>query len=154
MLNKTRFSTALIVFAALGFGAHAFAEDAASPEGTITVQVWNLQHDKGQVGCSLYSSKDGFPADSKKADARMMVKPAGKKATCVFKDVKPGTYAVSMRHDANKDEELETSLVGRPQEWWGVSNDAPSERFGPPKYENATFRFDGGAKTVKVKAQL
>jgi uncharacterized protein (DUF2141 family) len=154
MLNKTRLSTAFIVAAALGFGAHAFAEDAAPPEGTITVQVWNLQNDKGQVGCSLYSNKDGFPTDSKKADARMMVKPAGTKATCVFKDVKPGTYAVSMMHDENEDEELETSFVGRPQEWWGVSNDAPSERFGPPKYENATFRFDGGAKIVKVKAQL
>lgn len=154
MLTNPRLSTAFVLAAALGIGGHAFAEDATPEAGIITVKVWNLQNDQGQVGCSLYSKKDGFPMDSKKADVRMMVQPSGKRATCVFKGVKPGTYAISMMHDENKDEELETSFVGRPQEWWGVSNDAPSERFGPPKYENAIFKFDGTAKTVKVKAQL
>ena len=154
MLTTSRFSTAFILAAALGIGSHALAEEAAPAAGTITVQVWNLQNNKGQVGCSLYSKKDGFPSDSTKADARMMVQPSGKKATCVFKGVKAGNYAISMMHDENKDEELETSFVGRPQEWWGVSNDAPPERFGPPKYENAIFKFDGTTKTLKLKAQL
>lgn len=154
MLTPHRLVHAYLIAAALTLGSPASAEDAAPPDGTITVRVWNLQNDKGQVGCSLYSKKDGFPMDSTKADARMMVQPSGKKATCVFKDVKPGTYAVSMMHDENKDEELETSFVGRPKEWWGVSNDVPSERFGPPKYEKATFKFDGKIKTLKIKARL
>jgi uncharacterized protein (DUF2141 family) len=57
-------------------------------------------------------------------------------------------------HDENEDGELETSFVGRPQEWWGVSNDAPAERFGPPKYENASFPYAGTAETIKVKLRL
>jgi uncharacterized protein (DUF2141 family) len=154
MTHITRISTSFLFATVLAFGAHAVADDSPPASGTITVSVWNLQNDQGQVGCSLYSKKDGFPMDSKKADERMMVQPSGRKATCVFKGVEPGTYAISMMHDENKDNELETSLVGRPQEWWGVSNDAPSERFGPPKFEKATFEFDGTAKTVKVKAQL
>jgi uncharacterized protein (DUF2141 family) len=154
MPTPHRFAHACLIAAALAFGVPVSAEDAAPVDGTITVRVWNLQNDKGQIGCSLYSKKDGFPTDSTKADARMMVQPSGKKATCVFKGVKPGTYAVSMMHDENEDEELETNFVGRPQEWWGVSNDAPLERFGPPKYENATFKFDGKIKTLKIKAQL
>ena len=154
MMTMSRLATAFMLAAALGVGSHALAEEPAPASGTITVQVWNLQNNNGQVGCSLYSKKDGFPSDSTKADARMMVQPAGKKATCVFKGVKAGSYAVSMMHDENKDEELETSIVGRPKEWWGVSNNVPAERFGPPKYEKAIFKFDGTTQTVKVKAQL
>jgi len=150
----TRISTAFMFAAAVSLSAPALAEGSSPPAGTITVEVWNLQNDEGQVGCSLYSKKDGFPTDSKKAKARMMVQPSKGKATCVFKGVEPGTYAVSMMHDANEDEELETNFVGRPKEWWGVSNDVPLERFGPPKYEKATFKFDGTTKTLKIKAQL
>ena len=55
------------------------------------------------------------------------------------------------RHEQWQNEKLKTSMVGRPQEWWGVSNDVPPERFGPPKYDKATFKFDGGSKAIKVK---
>jgi uncharacterized protein (DUF2141 family) len=139
----------------LGPAAPAWADsESPSPDGTLTVQISNIQNDKGQVGCSVFSKKDGFPMKSDKADARMFVKSKGGKATCVFKDVKPGKYAVSVVHDEDKDGEIKTSMVGRPKEWWGVSNDVPAERFGPPKYEKALFNFPGAAKTIKIKLQL
>jgi len=67
----TRISTAFMFAAAVSLSAPALAEGSSPPAGTITVEVWNLQNDEGQVGCSLYSKKDGFPTDSKKAKARM-----------------------------------------------------------------------------------
>jgi uncharacterized protein (DUF2141 family) len=151
-MKMTRIQAASLLVAALGLSTVAFAE--ASTKGTLTVTVWNIQNDDGQIGCSLYSKEDGFPSDAKKADERMFVKQSSGKATCSFDGVKPGTYAVSVMHDENKDGKLETNMVGRPKEWWGVSNDVPAERFGPPKYEKASFPFDGSAKTVKVKLQL
>lgn len=119
--------------------------------GVLRIDVLQIQNDKGQVGCSLYSKPDGFPSDSKKALQSMFVKPKDKKAVCTFRDVKPGTYAVSIMHDLDKSGDLETSLVGRPKEPWGVSNDVPAERFGPPKYEAATFKYSGKATTLKIK---
>jgi uncharacterized protein (DUF2141 family) len=141
-MKMTRIQAASLLVAALGLSTVAFAE--ASTKGTLTVTVWNIQNDDGQIGCSLYSKEDGFPSDAKKADERMFVKQSSGKATCSFDGVKP----------ENKDGKLETNMVGRPKEWWGVSNDVPAERFGPPKYEKASFPFDGSAKTVKVKLQL
>lgn len=84
----------------------------------------------------------------------MFVKPKAGKATCAFKGVKPGKYAVSVMHDENKDGELKTSMIGRPKEWWGVSNNVPPERFGPPKHEAALFSYAGDPKTIKVKLRL
>ena len=153
-MKKKPVQLTLIAFAALGLSVSASAEEAPPADGTLTVKVTNIQNAKGQIGCSLYASKDGFPSEPDKAKSQMFVKNDGKMATCTFRNVKPGTYAVSVMHDENKDGELETSMVGRPKEWWGVSNDVPAERFGPPKYEKATFKYAGTAKTIKVKLQL
>ena len=154
MLKNTKLDFFLILVAALGLSVAASAEDAPPTDGTLTVKISNLQNDQGQIGCSLYAGKEGFPSDSEKAAKRMFVTPKAGKAMCVFEGVKPGTYAVSVMHDADKDGELKTNLVGRPKEWWGVSNDVPAERFGPPKYEKATFKYAGTAETIKVKLQL
>jgi uncharacterized protein (DUF2141 family) len=147
----------LLGISTLGLAAAPTASadsDSANAEGTLTVDISNIQNDKGQIGCSLYSKKDGFPTKPGKADATMFVKAKAGKATCEFKGVKPGKYAVSVMHDEDKDGELKTSMVGRPKEWWGVSNNVPAERFGPPKYEAATFAYTGDAETIKVKLRL
>lgn len=145
----------ILVVAALGLSMPAAADnEASSTKSALTVDITNIQNDKGQIGCSLFSKKDGFPSKADKADLRMFVKQKAGKATCVFTGVKPGKYAVSVMHDADKDGELKTSMVGRPKEWWGVSNNVPAERFGPPKYEAATFTYSGDPKTIKIKLRL
>lgn len=154
MLKTTPFFRIVFLAAAVSFTTHASAEEGTPAEGTLSVQVWNIQNDKGQIGCSIFSESDGFPSKPEKADAHTFVQHTSGKATCTFKGVTPGTYAVSVMHDENKDGKLETSMVGRPKEWWGVSNDVPAERFGPPKYEKASFKFDGSDEIVKVKLRL
>ncbi len=57
----------------------------------------------------------------------------------VFKNVKPGEYAISVFHDANGDERLNTNFIGMPKEGVGASNDTMG-KFGPPSYEKAKFR--------------
>ncbi|KPK16968.1 MAG: hypothetical protein AMJ62_03340 [Myxococcales bacterium SG8_38] len=130
------------------------AADGEPSTPALVVDISNVQSDEGQVGCSLYSKKDGFPSDPKKAKKSLFVTPKNGKATCTFEGVAPGKYAVSVMHDENEDGELETSRVGRPKEWWGVSNNVPPERFGPPNYEAATFDFAGEPKTIKVRLRL
>lgn len=154
MLKTAKLEASLTLFIALGLCVAASAQDAPGADGSLTVQISNIQNDRGQIGCSLYAGKKGFPSEPEKAAKSMFVKPKARKASCRFEGVKPGTYAVSVMHDADEDGKLKTSLVGRPKEWWGVSNDVPAERFGPPKYEKATFKYTGTAKTIKVKLQL
>ena len=154
MLNKNPWIGIVCLVALVSVARHADADESNAAAGVLSVQVWNIQNDKGHIGCSLYSQGDGFPSDATKAQQRMFVEQAGGKAICTFKGVEAGTYAVAVMHDADKNEKLKTSMVGRPQEWWGVSNDVPPERFGPPKYDKATFKFDGSATAIKVKLRL
>ncbi len=155
MRRRSTLRTLIIAMVAFMLSSPAAAEEeTASPPAVLKVDVTNIPNEKGQIGCSLYSKEDGFPSKPEKADSRMFVKSKAGKATCVFKGLKPGKYAVSVMHDEDKDGELKTSLVGRPKEWWGVSNNVPAERFGPPKYEAALFSYTGDPKTIKVKLQL
>ncbi|MEM8607678.1 MAG: DUF2141 domain-containing protein [Myxococcota bacterium] len=140
-----------ILGAILVLGSPAFA---AEGDGVLKVEVENIENDKGNIGCSLWTKEDGFPSDTEKALERVTLKPKDKKATCVFKNVKPGTYAVSVMHDVDADGELDSNFVGRPQEPWAVSNNVPAERFGPPKFEATQFKYSGKASTIKVKLTL
>lgn len=137
---------------ALAFVVGAPAQaDEPKPPAILTVEISNIPNEKGQVGCSLFTKKEGFPIKAEKADATVFVKSKNGKATCAFKGIKVGKYAVAVMHDEDANGKLKTSIVGRPKEWWGVSNNVPAERFGPPKFEAALFGYDGTAKTIKVK---
>lgn len=155
MLNRKRAHWPVLGFLVLGLSTPVEAQGESAPApAALTVTISSIPNDKGQIGCSLYSKADGFPSKPGKADRVMFVQAKAKKATCVFKIVKPGKYAISVMHDENKDGKLETSMVGRPKEAWGVSNNVPPERFGPPKYEAATFSYTGEPKTMQVKLRL
>ncbi|RLB51356.1 MAG: hypothetical protein DRJ42_16985 [Deltaproteobacteria bacterium] len=146
------FGCVLVAFAALVPGVRA--QDAATGAtattgGTIRVHIVGLRNDRGHIGCLLYAAAAGFPGDPD----RSLQKTVGRlgrdhrTATCTFRDVPAGRYAVTFGHDENGNRTLDTNLIGLPIEGWGVSNDAPA-RFGPPEYADAAFDFDGRRKLV------
>ena len=54
-------------------------------------------------------------------------------------------------HDINKDEELNTNMVGIPKEPYAFSNNARGT-FGPPSLEDQTFKVKGDVKmTIELK---
>lgn len=150
--------TWIVVAAALMLAVPALAEETAAPEqeaqpNEIVVEFVGLKSDEGQIGCRIFSKPDGFPDKMKKADEQLYGKIKSKNASCVFKGYKPGTYAISVMHDLNTSGDLDTSLVGRPKEPWGVSNDAPPHRFSAPTFDECSFKYDGGKKLMKIKLQ-
>ena len=136
----------------------ALAQEGEAPTETeptdeIVVRILGIESDQGQLGCRIFSKADGFPGKMGKADEQLYSKPKSKKGGCTFKGYKPGTYAISVMHDLDGSGDLNTSLVGKPKEPWGVSNDAPAHRFGPPEYTECTFKYGGGKKIIKIKLQ-
>lgn len=70
--------------------------------------------------------------------------------TCIFENIKPGTYAVSVIHDRNGNGRLDTNLLGIPKEAWGVSNGArPALR--APRFAEAAFRVAAANKTLRIR---
>lgn len=120
-----------------------------SNTGTITVAVAGLSGDEGQAIGYLYKTATGFPVDPKKASSSTMVAISGKKAVLVFSGLEYGTYAVSVIHDSNGNDEVDTNWIGMPTEGVGVSNDAKGF-FGPPKFKDASFALSTPDKKIAI----
>lgn len=77
----------------------------------------------GQIVAAVYAASDGFSSfNTKKAVAVQAAPVADGGATLRFTGLKPGKYAVSAFHDADKDGRLKTNFIGMPKEAVGVSN--------------------------------
>jgi uncharacterized protein (DUF2141 family) len=59
-----------------------------------------------------------------------------------------GTYAISLYHDENGNNKLDTGIFGIPQEKFGFSNNATSFA-GPPSFKQCKFEFKEN-KTLKI----
>ena len=78
------------------------------------------------------------------------VKASGAIVRVRFPDIAPGTYAVKVFHDVNDNALMDVNWVGIPKEPYGFSNDAMGT-FGPPGFEQASFKVGAGAKVVRIR---
>lgn len=135
-------SLALILTAATIGGA------AAQSGNDISVVVEGLRNDKGMVRCGLYASAVGFREPGK--EWKGVAAPIqGGKATCVFNDVPPGSYAAAVFHAENNETQLETGMFGKPKQGYGFSRDAKGS-FGPPGFDAAAYKYPGGSSVWPV----
>lgn len=131
---------ALVLFAA-GFSSTAFAQDGA----TVKVSITGLKGTEGVALITLYDSEANW-LKVPKAVQVLRLKITGATMTVEFKGVKPGTYAVSVVHDANKNNELDMRWLPWPQPKEGTGSSKGAEvakeepgKQGPPKWSNAKF---------------
>jgi uncharacterized protein (DUF2141 family) len=115
----------------------------------IHVEISGFHSDKGEAFCALFAPGKAFPSDAKAAVVRIKAPISHGKATCEFTDVAPGRYAVSVFHDENSNQKLDTNFLGIPKEGVGASNDAKG-RMGPPKFDAAAFQYSGGRLELKI----
>lgn len=64
-----------------------------------------------------------------------------REAQAIFKNLKPGNYAVRLYHDENNNKKMDTGLFDMPTESWGNSNDVKAH-FAPPKFEEMIFALE------------
>jgi uncharacterized protein (DUF2141 family) len=117
-------------------------------QNTIEVEIINFVSDIGVAQIGIFNTEASFLDKVYKAKE---VKIKDQKAVAIFTDIPDGTYAISVFHDKNKDEKLNTFL-GIPTENYAASNNAPS-KFGPPKWKDAKFEVRNG-EIVKQKISL
>jgi uncharacterized protein (DUF2141 family) len=137
-------SSVLFVLAASGA---AFAQPAA----TVSVKIDGLKGTEGVALVVLYDSAESWLKVPKAAQVAR-VKITGSSLSVELKGVKPGTYAISVIHDENKNDELDMRWLPypKPKEGSGASGDPEGKSVGPPKWENAKFDLAAEGKTVVV----
>ncbi|NTV51968.1 MAG: DUF2141 domain-containing protein [Candidatus Firestonebacteria bacterium] len=141
----------------LGITLAAQAETAGLSEGnspaavaSLTIEISGLRNDHGEVKVALFQSRDGFPSHPEKAFRRATAKISTDKATCELPGVPGGDYVVSVIHDENQNDRVDTNFFGLPAEGVGVSNNAKG-KFGPPAFEDARFHHGTENKILKIR---
>ncbi len=118
-----------------------------SQSSTLTVLVTDFKNNEGKVMVGIYSEKENF---MKKALIRKSSSIQDGKAEVVFENLPNDEYAISLYHDENENDLLDTGWFGIPKEGYGCSNNAKG-KMGPPKYEDAKFILDKSKKlTIKL----
>lgn len=120
--------------------------------GEIQVVITDFRNDKGDVKIALFNSKDGFPDNGKKALIKEKVTIKDKKAEFVFNDIPYGIYAISIYHDENGNDKLDSNFLGIPKEGYGASND-PKPAMRAPRFDEAKFKLDSADLIVEIKVQ-
>lgn len=114
------------------------APPAGQPVGQdVGVTATGLRSSKGQILACLTARPDAFPDCSKDPKALSAIVAAGLTVRFAFRDVAPGTYAISLLHDENGNGKADKALI-LPKEGFGFSRDAKL-RMGPPRFAAAAF---------------
>jgi uncharacterized protein (DUF2141 family) len=108
--------------------------------GSITIEVKGFKSDKGQARILLFKKgqEKYYPSEDEKAFKRDVVPIKNKKVVFTYDNIPFGDYAISVHHDEDKNDKVNTNFIGMPKESLGASNDAKGN-FGPPSFEKAKF---------------
>lgn len=120
----------------------------AAQAADLTVTVTGLASDKGDVHVAVYDNAERFP-DSDGMLAEGVVAPTGRRATWVFRDLKPGTYAVAAFHDANGNHSFDQGLFGVPLEDFGFSMGA-KVFLSAPAFSEAAFPMGAEGRAITI----
>jgi uncharacterized protein (DUF2141 family) len=116
-------------------------------DAVVRVEITAVRNVKGDVGCLLFNTPDGYPETHAKALRDIHVPIAGDRAVCEFKDLVPGTYAVIVFHDENLNSKLDKNFLGIPQEGYVGSNNV-RPLMSAPEFKDASFAVPTGPATV------
>ena len=139
----------IAVFAALSIAA--LGSQAESKTTTIKVDAEKIRNATGMMACALFNAADGFPDVQAKSFQYVYVPINSGVASCEFKDVAAGTYAVSVFHDENDNKKLDKNFVGMPLEGYGVSNNI-RHMMSAPGFKESSFHVNWEVdKNIKIR---
>lgn len=117
-------------------------------QNSVAVTITGFDSNEGNAKIGLYNSKAHFL----KSTFKSVTKPIRNgEVVITFEDIPEGTYAVSVFHDEDADNEFDMYFGFLPAEDYGNSNNVLNP-FGPPKWEDAAFEIKEGKDiTLEIK---
>jgi uncharacterized protein (DUF2141 family) len=124
---------------------------ATQPLARLTVRVIDLRNHKGQLIFGVFKSADGFPEEPKKS-VNWQVKTIDGDAVVFTVLLPPGKYAASVLHDENKNNKMDMSFLGIPEEGYGMTNN-PKPEYREARFPEALFDLPAGGATITISMQ-
>ncbi|WP_040278154.1 DUF2141 domain-containing protein [Psychroserpens damuponensis] len=123
-----------------------FLNAQATSGQDITVRINNLESNKGNVYVAVYDSQSSFLNTGLQS---VKTKITNNSCEVTFKNIPEGVYAISMFHDENENNKMDSNFLGIPKEDYGCSNNATGF-MGPPKWEDAKFEVKDKSITQTI----
>lgn len=111
---------------------------AAAQADDLTVEVLGARSDQGTVDGALYADVASWLKNALQGERQ----PAGAKTVLVYRNLQPGTYALSLFHDENGNGKLDSNVAGIPTERYGFSRDARGH-MAAPSFADAAVELHG-----------
>jgi uncharacterized protein (DUF2141 family) len=127
----------------------AQTSDDISNTGKLKVIVTGFENDIGSCRFAIDNSKFVYEREDTVWIGKVLPV-INKQVVVVIDSLQYGEYAVRVFHDENKNEIVDTNILGIPTEDYGYSNDA-SGWFGPPSWEKAKFIFNKPEMTIEIE---
>jgi uncharacterized protein (DUF2141 family) len=131
-------------------GGFAASPIAQATETRLTVEVNGLRNQQGQVCLNLFNSGAGFPSNGANAVQNRCVAVTDTSLVVTFESLQPGSYAVAVLHDVNRDNEANRNAFGIPVEGFGFSRN-PVIRTGPPRFNDAAVVVAGARTNIQIQ---
>lgn len=148
-MSKPKFLASALVFAVLG--SIIFPSSAqVGQKSQLIVEIDGLRNQKGQICLSLFASGRGFPGNAGQAVQNQCVAITAKPVSVTFENLQPGSYAVAVLHDINRDKKANRNLLGIPLEGFGFSGN-PVIRTGPPSFNDAAVLVAGSSTNIQIQ---
>ena len=106
----------------------------------LKLTIKNVASEKGQVLLQVFNSESTWMTEDAVLRESYSAAQLQQDGTIVL-PLDYGEYGISVFHDVDGNNELNTNWIGIPNEPVGMSNDAKG-KMGPAKYKDAKFRFD------------
>ena len=122
--------------------------DSLSGFGKLTVVIKGFENETGDCRFALDNSEEVYERDDSVWIGKELPI-VNKEVVVTIDSLEFGEYAIRVFHDENKDNIVNTNILGIPTEDYGYSNNA-SGWFGPPSWEKAKFIFNKTEMTINI----
>ncbi len=132
--------------------AAPLSASAQSATAILTVQVDNVSPKGGNLRLSLYDSANYSEGSGGESVVDVVVPAQAPLTNITLPPVPPGTYAIKMFQDYNKNGEFDFTWIGLPAERYGFSNNA-SPLFSEPSFDRVKFDLTAGEHSQVIRLQ-
>lgn len=116
----------------------------------VTISLQTFRNSIGNLLVSVIEDPHYFPDRPEGAAMIAKMKISGQKQEITLRGLKPGVYAITVLHDENENNRMDTGNFGIPKEGFGFSRN-PAIRFRAPTFEETKIEIKPGSDKISIK---
>ncbi len=136
-----------MIFVCEGFNLHA-------QNSSIELTITNIRNSKGYIRYAIFDNEKHFLSTKTGFIDAGSVKAQKGSIKIKTNNIPDAFYAISVFHDENNNEKVDTNIFGIPSEGFGFSKN-PTLYFGPPKFKECVIEKKSNTKlNIEIKYYL